>query len=698
MKQFLNINGYIFDFELVVRNMHNKIIKFNLCEEKSRDNYYVFNSTDKTYKGASAVVSLEEKDGVSAIKFFCDTDPHCGYDVCHYLAAYDTAEIRLIPSSLPDSVLASIFHIGIKSDCWTKPCVVKNFSDIPKRAISVAWKHGTNHYHMLPLCHNSAKTDIKVVDGVFSLTVSPYRSGYAKIDSICAVIACDPDPFAAAKNAVDGGYDFLGRRRSTEENTRVSEIFDYLGWCSWDSMHTEVNEVGIIKKAEEFNEKGIPVRWILIDDGWYGENDKREAVSFYEDKRKFPHGLKYCVEKLKKENGLKYVGIWEALGGGWGGIAPDSEIVREHSDKIFKLPNGKYFPRVDEGGAFAFWNMRHSYLAGCGFDFVKIDVESSVEASVHGVYSVAEASEGMYKGIDGSVGIYFDGACINCTGMGADGLWNRPVGMVNRNSEDFVPTRVSTMSNFVCCNIYNSLWHSNFCATDWDMMWSHSPTTKMNIVMHAISGASVYLSDPHDRSRAEYILPFCLSDGRLLKADRYAMPTEDCLYRDPSNEEIPLKGWTMSGKCGLIGAFNTYRPKAKTISGALKPSDVKYIEGEKFIVYDYFAKTAVILKRDEEYLFDLEEYGAKLFLVVPFEGETAVLGDCDKYVSPAIIEDEIHTDNSVIYILKEGGRFTFAGNISSASVNGCPTEIHSDGMLLYVDCSEYTGKTIIELK
>ena len=697
MKKTLNLAGYRFDFSLIVRDMYNREIGLTFDENESCENKFVFRGTDGALACTEAVVSVENTENASAVKLFCSTNPTTAFDICYYLAAYDTVELRLTPEKEPDDILAAVYRIGDKSDCWTAPAHVKHFDEIPTRAMSVAWKSDDLHYHMLPMCHNSAKTDMKVKDGCFSLATSPYRSGFAAVECICAVIGHDRDPYLAAKNAVDGGFDFLGRRRSTDENTRLSDVFNYLGWCSWDSMHTDITEDGILRKAEEFNESGIPVRWILLDDGWFCENDRREALSFREDKEKFPHGLAHCVDTLKKKNNIKYVGIWEALAGDWGSIAPDSEIVRAHPDKLVRLPNGNYFPKPDEGSSFAFWNTRHAYLASCGFDFVKIDVECCVEASLHGLYASADAAEGMYKGIDGSVGIYFDGACIHCTGMGSEGLWNRPVGMVNRNSEDFEPTDVRTMSNFINCNIYNSLWHSCFNATDWDMMWSDSPTTKLNVVMHAISGAAVYLSDPHGMSKKDSILPFCLSDGKLLKADRFAMPTEDRIYRDPVCEKIALKAWSMSRGCGLIGAFNTYTGAETAIHDSLRPSDVKYIEGEKFIVYDFFTGEAKIVGRDEEYFFELDKYDAKLFLIAPLENGRTVLGDIRKYVSPAVIENEIVTDKSRIYILSEGGKFAFTG-YSEAYVNGERAEISHDGILSLVDCSSPGSRTVIELR
>ena len=68
--------------------------------------------------------------------------------------------------------------------------------------------------------------------------------------------------------------------------------------------------------------------------------------------------------------------------------------------------------------------------------------------------------------MEGSAGLYFYGACINCMGMGQESLWNRPFGMVNRNSADFLPSNVKSMNQFENDNIYNSYYHGYFSATE----------------------------------------------------------------------------------------------------------------------------------------------------------------------------------------------------------------------------------------
>lgn len=53
-----------------------------------------------------------------------------------------------------------------------------------------------------------------------------------------------------------------------KEERNMPEMLKYLGWCSWDAFYTEISEEKVRAKGREFAEKNVPVRWMLMDDGW----------------------------------------------------------------------------------------------------------------------------------------------------------------------------------------------------------------------------------------------------------------------------------------------------------------------------------------------------------------------------------------------------------------------------------------------
>lgn len=695
----LKIGNTKFDFEFEVKDFKGDITSLELLENESTENHYKYKgelSGLHNEKEFTAAVDVITKNNSAYIELSCEVDPNMSWQRRYTFHPYETLKLKLKPVEDCDKIFGSYSKLR-GADCWSGAFYADSFSKIPQTIASMVWK-SDKYYHMLPLIDGNFKGEIKNIDGTLTVTAAPQSGGFTKINAKTAVITWGDDPYKISEENVDKGYEILGLRNASRKNTRLSEVFDYLGWCTWDSMTYDVNSPETLQKAQEFKDKDIPVRWILVDDGWYPEDEERRIIDFKENPKKFPEGFKSFVSKLKNDYGMKYVGVWQCYAGGWNGISPDSPITRNMADIIEKNDLGIIVPKTDEAGSFKYWNTRNSYLHGCGFDFSKVDVECSVSGFSCDLKPVGRTIKEAFKGLEGSVGIYFDGACIHCTAMGHEFLWNRTVGMVNRNSVDFNPADVTSMKEFVYDNIFNSYYHSLFCDLDWDMMWSESPTTKLNIVMHSLSGGSVYLSEPVGQSNRENIIPFCLSDGRLLKCDNAIMPTEDTFFADPIKNEKTLKAWNRQANSGYLGIFNIFEGE-KDIKDSFKISDIHGISGDKFIIYDWFGKTSFISDKETSNEFLLAPYDAKMYVVTPFINDIALIGNIDKYVSSAVMENIVYSDGSVMIILKEGGKFAFATEkTAGVTANGIKIGAEKQDNFYIADCSDIKDKVILTIK
>ena len=76
------------------------------------------------------------------------------------------------------------------------------------------------------------------------------------------------DPYALLKLCAKSAAEYLGAGLKTIDEREYPEILEYLGWCSWDAMQIRVSEEGLLSKCEEFAAKGLPVKWMIIDDMW----------------------------------------------------------------------------------------------------------------------------------------------------------------------------------------------------------------------------------------------------------------------------------------------------------------------------------------------------------------------------------------------------------------------------------------------
>ena len=134
---------------------------------------------------------------------------------------------------------------------------------------------------------------------------------------------------------------------------RILEMFRYLGWCSWDAFYRDVSEEGIRQKADELSKKQVPVRWMVIDDGWMSMDKNEELlVDFAPDRKKFPEGFHRMTEGLREKNGIRWFGVWHAMGGSWGGIVPESGLAQKERPYLYETVSGKLVPSPVTGEKF----------------------------------------------------------------------------------------------------------------------------------------------------------------------------------------------------------------------------------------------------------------------------------------------------------------------------------------------------------
>ncbi len=95
---------------------------------------------------------------------------------------------------------------------------------------------------------------------------------------------------------------------------------------TWEACYFDIDE----QKLLEFAEKGVALGMdtLVMDDGWFGKrnDDKRALGDWYENKEKFPKGLKSFAERVKA-TGINF-GIWIEPEM----INPDSDLFRAHPD------------------------------------------------------------------------------------------------------------------------------------------------------------------------------------------------------------------------------------------------------------------------------------------------------------------------------------------------------------------------------
>lgn len=646
----------------------------------------------------------QESGHKATISFQCFTD----FTIAHVHAQLEEGRLfQSIPYLAPDNpvsitvqylpenyqLMANYQH----KDWWTRPHFGEDIQELPDKTQSLLIKTEENYYHLLPIVDQKNRTTLVGSSEGLNINVSSYQGGFRDVSSYSFIISAGNNPYELAELNVKRATSLDGIVTSHRENKTYPEILDYLGWCSWDAFYHDVNEEGLLEKANELKDLGIPTKWIMIDDGWSEIKDDR-LFSFEADQEKFPSGLANTVHKLKETFGVNWVGVWHTIAGYWGGIHPESKIASDLQENLYPTNRGALVPHPEVGKGFGFWNTWHDKLRQDGIDFVKVDSQSAVANFLTHQVPIGEATAGTHTSLEASCSLHFNNTIINCMGMSLENVWNRPYSSISRNSDDFVPNEKQGFQEHAFQNVYNSFYHGPFYWGDWDMFWSINHDDRQNMVLRAISGGPIYVSDEIGQTNPEKIMPLVYQDGKIIRCDLPGLPTEDCLMVDPIENNIPLKVWNRIGDVGIVAAFNI--SNAELVEGTVSPQDVRDLDEGNYLVFDSLEHEYQVITSEETIDVQLQKNDTSLFVFIPNNDTLTPIGLMNKLIpTDSILEQEVTNEQTTIQ-LREGGKFAFVTekNIEKVLVNEETVQVeHLHDNLYVVDCEHVQSTVQIEI-
>lgn len=576
-----------------------------------------------TYKPAQGVekIVIDAVCTSNAVTFFIDAalEKNAGAFSSERGIAFTLGDLK------PDKILGS-YH---DRAWWMMPNFVDRFEDIGYRNQGMLIKNGSESIHLLGLCGDDFRGEM-CPGGDLCLMSS--MNGKFTLHGAFVTIAASEDPFDAVAINYRAAHDCGAIRIPLRDEREMPDVFNGFGYCTWDSFYENVSSEKIYQKLEEFRSKNIPVRWVLIDDGWMDTENGR-LRGFGADREKFPEGLKAAVAKMKREYGVEKVGVWHAFFGYWDGVADGSPLYEEQKQNLFRNETNRIIPAPDTEKAFRFWDAWHSYLRDCGIDFVKVDGQSFESFYFRDVMPTAEVCRRNHAALDRSVNKNFGGAVINCMGMDMENVFARTTA-ISRNSDDFYPNRQRGFIKHLCQNVYSAIWHAQIYFCDFDMWWSDHESAVQSGVLRAISGSAIYVSDELDRSRRETIIPTVEDDGTVMFCDLAALPTRDCVYTNCEDEKKLQKIWNKSGKAFAVAAFNVNQCD---VTDEVVFKEVPCIDANtEYVAYEYFTKKFQRVTANTSVSLTLPENGVAVWSVYPVEhdsnGDYIMLGNTEKYV------------------------------------------------------------------
>lgn len=549
------------------------------------------------------------------------------------------------------------------------------------------------------------------------------------------------NPFELIKNSIKTLEKHTGTF-SHIENKKIPAHLDWFGWCTWDAFYTEVNPHGIKEGLQSFLDGGCSPKFLIIDDGWqntFNEFQKEgeplvEGTQFatrlvdIKENSKFKRSgdLHEFIGMIKGKYGLKYVYVWHALTGYWGGVLPSSETMKKYNPKIVYpvqspgnlgnmrdiIPDSleKYgVGIIDPQKIFDFYNDLHSYLSSSGIDGVKVDAQNLIETLGSGYGGRVSLTRQYQQALEQSTSRNFkENNLICCMSHNSDSIYSSKTSAVGRASEDFMPREPTFQTLHIASVAFNSLLLGEIVVPDWDMFHSKHETAEFHGVARAIGGCAVYVSDKPGNHDFEILRRLVLPDGSILRAKHAGRPTRDCLFRDPVMDgRSLLKIWNLNKLSGVVGVFNcqgagswplkqTAKDMAKantpsSISGRVSPCDVEFLEevaGENWngdcAVYAFNSGSISKLPNNGNITVSLETLKCEIYTICPIRvfGQGilfAPIGLLDMYNSGGAVEamdGNVNLSGCTIKIKgKWCGRF---GAYSSSEPRSCMVDMKEE--------------------
>ncbi len=541
-----------------------------------------------------------------------------------YLCGDGGLTMTFSPVEMPEGVCASTAAF---ERFWQCPVFVRDLDALPPVTQSLLWHSGGVHRYLLPLTGRACRSEICGK----SVQLSTGCSRQLAIDETFLAYAEGGEPFSVVQNVFFDAKAAGAIRVALRGERRFPERLDGIGFCTWNAFYTEMTADKIYAKLAEFRTQGVPIRFVIIDDGWQ-QNEGGRLAALEEDRKKFPEGLAACIAKIKREFGVRYVGVWHAFTGYWDGILPGSAAAAALDGALVTTPGGVLIPAPDEESQFRFFDTWHGYLAAQGVDFVKVDNQSGLSNYYNEMLPTCVGVAAAHRALDRSVEKHFGGCLINCMGMDMENVLNRPTSPLDRNSRDYAPGAAGGVYDHLQNNVYSAVFHDRVIICDFDMFWSKHDDAKMSAVLRALGGGPLYVSDQPGGTDAATIRPLLADDGRAYRTDRAACPTIDCLYSDRINEGRPMKIWSGSGDAFAAAAFCR---AAKPEDDELKIEQIPTMDGA-YVAVEYETGRCCRFDREHPIRFSVGSGEVRLWNFYPIRADgTVMLGRADKYIGCA---------------------------------------------------------------
>ena len=585
-------------------------------------------------------------------------------------------------------------------DYWIGPAWGRAEDPLPDKTLCVLWETTSG----------SCGAAVALVDGDLSawlegrwnLRATGCLPGTEPASALLLATATGAEPHALLQQLMAAVAAQLGTFRLREQKA-TPEFINWLGWCTWDAFYQTVNHAKVVASLKALNRARVPVRFMILDDGWLDVKPRDWLRGFQANPDKFPRGLPGLIREAKERHGIRIFGVWHAFQGYWAGLDPESRLAQQYrtvTNRGVLRPWEPGPPVVDlhlvhPDDAQRFFADWYAELSRAGVDMVKVDGQNATAIFSAGKLGQVSTMRALHQAMQAAAVMRFGGQVINCMSNSLDVALHLAAGNVWRNTVDYFPTERKgplpegeTESHrkpnpprvhqwHIAANAYNAVWTSTFLIPDWDGFQSAQVESHFHALARAISGGPVYFNDSPGFSNPALVKRLATTDGRVLRCPQPAVAARDCLFTNVMREPRLLKVINRAGGVGMAAAFHCkFRDReapAAPIAGFVTPSDLQGVDGKRFACLRPSTGELRVLGRSGRFPLTLGEMEADAVIMAPITRGIAPFGLLDKYCPPAAIEQHDWLDaRQWMLRLCEGGQIGIycAQRPRAVAVNG----------------------------
>ncbi len=592
---------------------------------------------------------------------------------------------------------------------WIRPKHISKVSDMPDATLLLLYRDGPNSYRIvIPEAPSYLKAN-----GVVDL-LSP---GSCETCRYCT--GSSSDPFSLISSAVSKLVPTSATSMSPPAQSDRLGMFCGLGWATWNTFYTNLNQDNIMSALQTLNSALAPslINWVLVDDGWQhtdvssttdGSQWGGKLLSTSPDPAKFPSSTLPTLISDLKTQGVSKVFAWHALSGYWTGLAqslgssypslqsrspefPPSLIANDPTllDEL-SIPN-KFTSPQTQHDCDSFYADYHASILNQGFDGVKVDAQAVANINPH------PSATFLHRSLQQSVASRFGGAIIHCMCHDPAILYlirelycrcpNLPL---VRASDDYYPTNEPSHGCHITDCAFNSLLISHVGVCDWDMFASNGDYAAFHGMSRAISGGPIYISDDIAKG-----MPNAALLTKVVGPDfRYTypplsslLPTRESLFQSYDDTEL-LRLWNVNSISGVLFVANVHGVTWGQDGGYVQTGERKTLTSDisfdmieifrespsdtEFIAWFSEREEALMMKSGDATPITLEWMKSEVITIAPFVDGLAVLGFVDMYNAGGPVKG--YDSDSKTIALKRGisGRLVVALTRKNEHISSWP--------------------------